>query len=99
MHVCAIASARATIGGPSLESRTPGSNASFHRRTTLSPEGMPRAPDASLGNVSDAAPAPTATRKRRRESGCSRAGRRDLLGPGDVDRRDGEVKTSDEIAG
>src|SRR5919197_5831812 len=72
MHVCAIPSARATIGGPGLESRTPCSNASFHRTTTLPPGGAPRALDASLGNASDAAPAPAATRKRRRESGCSR---------------------------
>src|SRR5919198_1292410 len=98
MHVWAIASARATIGGPSLESRTPCRNAWFHRRTTLPPGGTPRALDASLGNASDAAPAPAAARKRRRESGCSRASRRDLLGPGELERRDGEVKSSDEIA-
>src|SRR6266446_4866706 len=98
MHVCAIASARATIGGPSFELRTPSRNASFQRRTTLPPGWTPRALDASPGNASDAAPAPAATRKRRRESGCSRASKRELLGPGERERRDGEVKTLDEIA-
>src|SRR2546421_8684335 len=33
-----MARARATMGGPSLESRTPWSAASFQSRTTLSPE-------------------------------------------------------------
>src|SRR3989475_4983903 len=98
MHVCAIASARATIGGPSFALRTRCRNAWFHGKTTLPPGGTPRALDASLGNASDAAPAPAATRKRRRESGCSRASKRELLGPGEIERRDGEVKTSDEIA-
>src|SRR5438094_4918117 len=96
MHVCAIASARATIGGPSFASRTPCKYASFHRRTMLPPAG--RALDANLGNARDAAPAPAATRKRRRESGCSRAGKRGLFGPGEIERRDREVKTLDEIA-
>jgi hypothetical protein len=98
MHVCAIASARATIGGPSFALRTPCRNASFHPRTTLPPGGTPRELAASLGNASDAAPAPAATRKRRRESGCSRTSKRGLLGPGEIERRDAEVKTLDEIA-
>src|SRR6266550_4907693 len=98
MHVCAIASARATIGGPSFALRTPCRNASFHRKTTLPRGGTPRALDASLGNASDAAPAPAATRKRRRESGRSRASKRELLGTGERERRDGEVNTLDEIA-
>src|SRR5205823_5370143 len=98
MHVCAIASARATIGGPSFALRTPCKNASFHPRTTLPPGGRPRALAASLGSASDAAPAPAATRNRRRESGCSRTGKRGLLGPGEVEPRDGEGKPSDEIA-
>src|SRR5581483_580591 len=98
MHVCSIASARATIGGPSFESRTACRKASFHRRTTLPPGAAFRALDAGLGNASNAAPAPAATRTCRRESGCSRAGRRDLLGPGGIDGRDGEVETSGEIA-
>ena len=98
MHVCAIASARATIGGPSFALRTPCRYASFHRKTTLPPGGTPRALDASLGNASDAAPAPAATRKRRRESGRSRASKRELLGTGERERRDGEVNTLDEIA-
>src|SRR6266516_4159731 len=98
MHACAIASARATIGGPSFALRTPCRNASFHRKTTLPPGGTPVALDVSLGNASDAAAAPAATRKRRRESGCSRASKRELLGPGEIERRDGEVKTLDEIA-
>src|SRR6266536_2719251 len=37
MQVWPIASARATIGGPSFESRTPCRNASFQATTTLSP--------------------------------------------------------------
>jgi hypothetical protein len=98
MHVCAIGSARATIGGPSFALRTACRKAPFHRKTTLPPGGTPRALDASLGNASDAAPAPAATRKRRRESSCSRASKRELLGPGEIERRDGEVKTLDEIA-
>src|SRR5438132_8253970 len=97
MHVCAIASARATIGGPSFALRTPCRNASFHRKTTLPPGGTPRALDASLGNASDAAPAPAATRKRLRESGCSRSRKRELLGPRETERRDREVKTFDKI--
>src|SRR2546421_5032826 len=36
MQVWAIARARATIGGPSLESRTPCRNAAFHVIATLS---------------------------------------------------------------
>src|SRR6266498_1545677 len=94
MDVCAIASARATIGGPSFELRTPSRNASFHRRTTLPPGWTPRALDASLGNASDAAPALAATRNRRRESDCSRTGERDLLRPPEIDPRRAEVKTS-----
>src|SRR5207244_521726 len=98
MQVCAIAIARATIGGPSFELRTPSRNASFHRRTTLLPVWTPRALDASLGNVSDAAPAPAATRNCCRESDCSRAGERDLLRPLEIEPRDGEGKTSGEVA-
>jgi hypothetical protein len=98
MHVCAIASARATIGGPSFALRTPCRNASFHPRTTLPPGGTPRPLAASLGSASDAGPAPAATRTRRRESGCSRTSKRELLGPGEIERRDREVKTVDEIA-
>src|SRR5919197_4866718 len=95
MHVCAIASARATIGGPSLELRTPCRNASFHRRTTLSSASAPIAPHAlgaSRGTASDAAPAPAAAKKRRRESGCSRNNESELLRPSDIERRMGEVK-------
>src|SRR6266542_4369929 len=98
MQVCAIASARATIGGPSFELRTPSRNASFHRRTTLPPGWTPRVLDASLGNASDAAPAPAATRNCRRESDCSRTGERDLLGPREIEPRHAEVKTSREVA-
>src|SRR5713226_2205399 len=36
MQVCTIARARATIGGPMRESRTPCNAATFHRTTTLS---------------------------------------------------------------
>src|SRR6266545_1459334 len=72
MEVCAIASARATTGGPSFELRTPTRNASFHRRTRSPPGWTGRALDASFGNASDAAPAPAATRNWRRESDCSR---------------------------
>src|SRR5712691_8674486 len=36
MQVCTIARARATIGGPMRESRTPCNAAAFHRTTTLS---------------------------------------------------------------
>src|SRR5438552_4919273 len=85
MHVCAIASARATIGGPSFELRTPSRNASFHRRTRLPPAWTPRALDASLGSASDAAPAPAATRNCRRESDCSRADEGDLLRPQEIE--------------
>src|SRR2546430_11513827 len=98
MHVCAIASARATMGGPSFELRTPSRKASFHRRTTLPSGWTPRALDASFGNASDAAPVPAATRKRRRESDCSRTGDRDLLRPMDIELRDEEVKTSLDVA-
>src|SRR6266542_4249779 len=94
MDVCAIASARATIGGPSFELRTPSRNASFHCRTTLPPGWTRRALDASLGNASDAAPAPAATRNRRRENDYSRTGERDLLRPLEIEPQDGEVKTS-----
>src|SRR6266516_32257 len=91
MHVCAIASARATIGGPSFALRTPCRNASFHRITKLPPGETPRALKASLGNASDVAPATAATRKRRRESRCSRTSKPELLGQGEGERRDGEV--------
>src|SRR2546429_1599061 len=94
MHVCAIASARATIGGPSFELRTPSRNASFHRRTRLPPAWTPRALDATLGSASDAAPAPAATRNCRRESDCSRADEGDLLRPQEIEPPDEEVKTS-----
>src|SRR5438552_4095348 len=94
MHVCAIARARATIGGPSFELRTPSRNASFHCTTRLPPAWTPRAPDASLGSASDAAPAPAATRNCRRESDCSRADERELLRPREIEPSDEEVKTS-----
>src|SRR5438552_2791577 len=94
MHVCAIASARATIGGPSFELRTPSRNASFHRRTRLPPAWTVRALKASLGSASDAAPAPAATRNCRRDSDCSRADERDLLRPREIEPPDEEVKTS-----
>src|SRR2546430_17105664 len=90
----AIASARATIGGPSFELRTPSRNASFHRRTRLPPAWTPRALDASLGSASDAAPAPAATRNCRRESDCSRADEGDLHRPQEIEPPDEEVKTS-----
>src|SRR5713226_3867101 len=45
MQVCTIARARATIGGPMRESRTPCNAATFHRTTTLSvPLDWPSAP-------------------------------------------------------
>src|SRR5256885_12173133 len=94
MHVCAIASARATIGGPSFELRTPSRNASFHRRTRLPPAWTPRALDASLGSASDAAPALAATRNCRRESDRSTNGERDLHRPKEIEPPDEEVKTS-----
>src|SRR5438067_10247941 len=94
MHVCAIARARATIGGPSLELRTPSRNASFHCRTTLPPGWTPRALDASFGNASEAAPTPAATRNCRRESDRSINGERDLLKPREIEPPDAEVKTS-----
>src|SRR6266550_1288784 len=94
MLVCAIACARATIGGPSFELRTPSRNASFHRRTTLPPAWTPRALDASFGNASEAAPAPAATRNCRRESDCPRADEGDLLRPQEIEPPDEEVKTS-----
>ena len=62
------------------------------------PVWTPRALDASLGNASDAAPAPAATRNCCRESDCSRAGERDLLRPLEIEPRDGEGKTSGEVA-
>src|SRR5207253_5662483 len=93
MHVCAIATARATIGGPSFELRTPSRNASFHCRTRLPPAWTLRALKASLGSASDAAPAPAATRNCRRESDCSRADERDLLRPREIEPPDEEVKT------
>src|SRR5437773_10232000 len=94
MHVCATASARATIGGPSFDVRTPSRNASFHSSTTPSPGWTPRALDASLGNASDAALAPAATRNCRRESDCSKADEGDLLRPQEIEPPDEEVKTS-----
>src|SRR5947208_2569489 len=94
MHGCAIARARATIGGPSFELRTPSRNASFHRGTRLPPAWTPRALDARLGSASDAAPAPAATRNCRRESDCSRADGRELLRPREIEPSDEEVKTS-----
>src|SRR6266487_6950992 len=71
--------------------RTPCRNASFHRITKLPPGETPRALKASLGNASDVAPATAATRKRRRESRCSRTSKPELLGQGEGERRDGEV--------
>jgi hypothetical protein len=51
MQVWMIASARATIGGPSRESRTPCSAAAFHRSTTLSgaPAAAPAAGSGAAG--------------------------------------------------
>src|SRR6266480_790906 len=48
MHVWAIARARATMGGPSFDSRTHWRNASFQRSTTLS-----RAAQATLAAAAD----------------------------------------------
>src|SRR6266403_1056301 len=47
MHVCTIASPRATMGGPSFESRTPCNAALFHRMTTL---GVSSCGQASIGH-------------------------------------------------
>jgi hypothetical protein len=76
-HVWPIAKARATIAGPSFESRTPRRNAAFQSITTLSPRrGAPTRPDAdavsgTAGNRSSATPAPAAVRNRRRAMACS----------------------------
>src|SRR5262245_32410687 len=72
MQVCPIASARATIGGPSFEPRTPSRNASFHETTMLSPglaDPARRATEAvwgSPGSRTSAPPAPAAARNCRR---------------------------------
>src|SRR5439155_21964473 len=73
MHVWAIARARATIGGPSFDSRTPSRNALFQRSTTLSRG----AADARLATTAEAGtpdrssaapPAAAAVRKSRRDT-------------------------------
>src|SRR5438034_4003689 len=73
MHVWAIARARATIGGPSFDSRTPSRNALFQRSTTLSRG----AADARLATIAEAGtpdrssaapPAAAAVRKSRRDT-------------------------------
>src|SRR5207245_7998036 len=62
--------ARATIGGPSLESRAPCNAAAFQRSTTLSPVSSagvgPRA-HPRLGTSSNAPPAPAHFKSCRRE--------------------------------
>src|SRR6266542_4195347 len=72
MHVWAMARARATIGGPSFDSRTHWRNASFQARTTLSCAGhVRRAAAATPGtpdNTSTAPPAPAAVRNSRRDT-------------------------------
>src|SRR5438477_4400637 len=65
MQVWATASARDTIGGPSLDSRTPCRNASFQRRTTFSPFVCEDRRRGGLGRTRP--PTPTARRKLRRE--------------------------------
>src|SRR5207253_692805 len=73
MQVWTIASARATIGGPSFDSRTPWSAASFQRMTALrprasiAPAGRRVAAPASGGARSAAPHAPVHSRKRRLE--------------------------------
>ena len=66
MHVCATASARATIGGPSFESRTPCRSASFQRRTTFSPSFALLAVRASAALGTSSARPPTLAVWRRR---------------------------------
>src|SRR6266702_7003172 len=76
MQVWPIANARATIGGPSLESRTPCRNASFQSTTTLSTgRAAPTRPAAdavsgTAGISSRAPPLPAAARNRRRDMAC-----------------------------
>src|SRR6266511_5118811 len=77
MQVWTIASARATIGGPSFDSRTAWSAASFQTMTALrscasiAPAGRPSAAPASGGARSAAPHAPVHSRKRRLEIGES----------------------------
>jgi len=77
MQVCPIASARAIIGGPSFEPRTPARNASFHETTMLSPGLVdPARPAAdavsgSPGSKRSAPPAPAAARNCRRDMPAS----------------------------
>ena len=74
MHVCATASARETIGGPSDESRTACSRASFHCRTTFAARGvvvcvfLARRCVGAVRSTRATPPAPAAWRSRRRES-------------------------------
>src|SRR5712691_8921020 len=72
MHVCTIAKARATIGGPIFESRTPCSTALFQRTTTLTPrdggtDGS-RAARAHEGAISARPPPPAPRSSCRREN-------------------------------
>src|SRR5215472_11839414 len=73
MQVCPIASARATIGGPSFEPRTPSRKAWFHETTMLSPclvDPTRRAAAAvpgSPGSRRSAPPTPAAARNCRRD--------------------------------
>src|SRR5947207_3668242 len=71
MQVCPIASARATIGGPSLDSRTACRNASFHRIATVTRGRRVRRPPKALGvrrgASSSAPPAPAAAMNCRRD--------------------------------
>src|SRR5205823_13315022 len=65
MQVCATASARETIGGPSLDSRTPWRKASFQRRRTF--PFLVRENRGRNGLRSTRPPAPAVRRKSRRE--------------------------------
>src|SRR5712692_9012269 len=79
-----MARARATIGGPSFESRTPCSAATFQRTTTLSPvsDSAPRAAtgdrpraDTSPGINKSAPPAPACFKNWRRVIAAAHASR------------------------
>src|SRR5438270_354497 len=72
MQVWPMASARATIGGPSFESRTPLRNASFQRITVLSRGSADKArttdpPNGTPGERSIAPAAPADARNCRRD--------------------------------
>src|SRR5438093_1941576 len=79
MQVWAIARARATIGGPSFESRTPCRNAAFHVIATLS---LVRADTARMTEAAAGPPgqrrtvpaAPTAARNCRRDTAVGELG-------------------------